>query len=470
MTGKELKEIVECGETSFVQFKREFSTQKEIAREIIAFANCGGGKIIFGIDDKKGEMIGLTYEEAQRTNNELGNTANEQIKPTIYIQTETVKLKGDLFVICYVPRGKDKPYKSINGEIWVKQGADKRRVTENNEILSLFQDSGRYKPELSALEGTTLEDLDLNVVEHYFISSFGRKTNDFDMPLTKLLQSQKIIDNDNRLTVAGTLFFGRQPQLLLPWFVVKAVAYQGNDIGGSIYKDSRDITGRVPKMFEDTLNFIKANLHYVQNGQNFNKAGVLEIPEVVLEEVMQNALVHLDINSPAAIRVLIFDNRIEIINSGALCEDISIDDIKLGVSKQRNPQMAVFGNRTMIYKGLGSGIPRILKENVRIDFDNQYSSNQFKVILWRLSSDKTIKSSDKTIKSSNKATKSSDKKELILQYVKQNGSITSKDVKEMLNISESYAKQLLVSMVNDMILGTVGANKNREYVAITTTE
>lgn len=283
------------------------------------------------------------------------------------------------------------------------------------------------------------------------------------MPLTKLLQSQKIIDNDNRLTVAGTLFFGRQPQLLLPWFVVKAVAYQGNDIGGSIYKDSRDITGRVPKMFEDTLNFIKANLHYVQNGQNFNKAGVLEIPEVVLEEVMQNALVHLDINSPAAIRVLIFDNRIEIINRGALCEDISIDDIKLGVSKQRNPQMAVFGNRTMIYKGLGSGIPRILKENVRIDFDNQYSSNQFKVILWRLSSDKTIKSS-------NKATKSSDKKELILQYVKQNGSITSKDVKEMLNISESYAKQLLVSMVNDMILETVGANKNREYVAKTATE
>lgn len=39
MKEKEFKEICLCGETTHVQFKREFTTQKEIAKEMIAFAN-----------------------------------------------------------------------------------------------------------------------------------------------------------------------------------------------------------------------------------------------------------------------------------------------------------------------------------------------------------------------------------------------------------------------------------------------
>lgn len=39
--------------------------------------------------------------------------------------------------------------------------------------------------------------------------------------------------------------------------------------------------------------------------------------------------------------------------------------------------------RTMIYCGLGSGIKRVVRENVRIDFDNEESANQFKVTVWQ---------------------------------------------------------------------------------------
>jgi len=35
----------------------------------------------------------------------------------------------------------------------VKQGADKHRITENSEILSLFQDSGSYQPDAAEVNG-----------------------------------------------------------------------------------------------------------------------------------------------------------------------------------------------------------------------------------------------------------------------------------------------------------------------------
>ena len=71
---------------------------------------------------------------------------------------------------------------------------------------------------------------------------------------------------------------------------------------------------------------------------------------------MQNAFVHIDLLHSAAIRILVFTDRIEIINPGCLYGGLQVDDIKLGVSRQRNPLMAALAAKTMIYRGLGSGI------------------------------------------------------------------------------------------------------------------
>ena len=85
MTEEELKDLCLCGETTKVQFKEAFTSQKEIAKEMIAFANTKGGVILFGVEDKSGKLVGMSYDEIQTISRELGNTANEQVRPTIYI-------------------------------------------------------------------------------------------------------------------------------------------------------------------------------------------------------------------------------------------------------------------------------------------------------------------------------------------------------------------------------------------------
>ena len=81
--------------------------------------------------------------------------------------------------------------------------------------------------------------------------------------------------------------------------------------------------------------------------------------------------------------MLVFDNRIEIINPGSLFGGLTVQDIRLGKSKQRNQLMADFCARTMIYRGLGSGIPRVLKEDAKIDFVSDDNTGDFKTIIWR---------------------------------------------------------------------------------------
>ncbi|MBR5189329.1 MAG: putative DNA binding domain-containing protein, partial [Paludibacteraceae bacterium] len=330
MDSFEFKELCLCGETTRVQFKREFTSQKEIAKEIIAFANSQGGLILFGVEDKTGKLVGLSYEQIQQISRDLANTAQEQVRPIIYIETEIVKFEDKHFLVCSVIKGKNKPYKNLQGEIWVKQGADKRRITENIEILSLFQSSGTYHPEEDAIKGTSVSDLEINYLRDYFRKVYKREIEDFEQPLESMLRSLGILSIDGEVTRAGMLFFGKNPTKYELSFMVKAVAFNGNTIGDTSYIDSRDISGTIPWMFRETMTFLKSILRHKQDGQNFNKVGILEIPEVVLEELLQNAFVHIDLLHAAAIRVLVFNDRVEIINPGCLYGGLQVEDIKLG--------------------------------------------------------------------------------------------------------------------------------------------
>lgn len=376
--------LIRHGETSKVQFKLMFTSQKEIAQEMAAFANGEGGVILFGVEDKTGNVFGLSYEEIQKTSRELGNAANEQVKPTIYINTDVADIDGKMILVCKVNEGKSKPYKDIGGTIWVKQGADKRRVTENSEILGLFQDTGSYNADLASIPGTSIKDLDSLALDHYFDNVYHKSINDFDLETDKLLTALRITDEEGRLTVAGLLYFGHRPQLLMPNFVIKAVWFVGNDIAGTEYRDSRDIEGTIPEMFDEGMRWLKSCLRKPQNGKSFNSTGDLEIPEPVLEELLQNALVHLDLLKPAAIRLLVFDDRVEIINPGCLPGNQTVEEVKLGNSHPRNIQLANFCARTMPYRGLGSGIPRAYSLDNNIELVNSQEGNQFKAIIKRI--------------------------------------------------------------------------------------
>ena len=383
MTEQEIIKIIRCGETSTVQFKQRFTSAKQIAEEFVAFANSKGGSLIFGVEDKTGNILGLSYDEIQNISRELGNIANDQVRPTIFLQTETAEVEGKMLLVADIQEGINKPYKDLQGNIYVKQGADKRRLMENTEILRLFHESRSFAPDESPVFMTNINDVDSRLFASYIKKVYECEVEDFGMSYEQLLNNLRIMDGQGHLTLAGLLFFGKQPQKYCPSFMIKAVAFYGNDLGGTEYRDSKDIEGTIPEMFEQGMSFLKANLHQVQAGRPFNSIGKLEVSQIALEEILQNALVHREYIKTAPIRLLIFDDRIEIVSPGALADGLTIEDIKLGNTFQRNQLIAGFCAKTMMYRGLGSGLLRAYKDGAKLQFINSASGKQFTTVIVR---------------------------------------------------------------------------------------
>ena len=485
MTQEELKDIARCGETTTIQFKEQFTGQKEIAKEMIAFANTLGGQIFFGIKDKTGELLGLSYDDIQTISRELGNAANEHVRPTIYITTDVVRAEGKHFLVCAVAQGKNKPYKNLNGEIWVKQGADKRRITENSEILALFQDSGSYQADAAGVTDTNFGDLD-----RYALNDYLKKVYSLDLDILadkaeQLLKNIHVLNHNGIPTLAGYLFFGKHPEYYCPTFMVKAVSFFGNELAGTQYRDTKEIVGNMPQIYEKSMSFMKSNLHNIQEkGASFNSLGKLEIAEEVLEEVLQNALVHRDLLRSAPIRIFIFDNRVEIISPGALAGGLTEEDIRSGKTFQRNPYMATFATNALHYRGIGSGIVRILAEYPEIEIVNDVSGKEFKVIVWRkehqISTQKTGDSTQTSTPKTNNSTQTCTQKvvgstqtstqktggstqEQILNILREYPQTSRKELAKIIGITEDGIKKQLANLKKAGKIERIGADNGGHW-------
>lgn len=147
--------------------------------------------------------------------------------------------------------------------------------------------------------------------------------------------------------------------------------------------EGQDISGSLLHQYVEALAFIKRNLRRVQGNQGFNSPGILEVPEIALQELLVNALVHRDYFTSASIRILVFRDRIEIISPGPLPDSLSIEDIRHGKSNRRNPTLSEHAFRLLPYRGMGSGIPRALGEWPQIELISEVSGNQFTALVRR---------------------------------------------------------------------------------------
>ena len=401
-----LKQI-KAGEVSGVQFKERILDKYDIACELVAFSNSHGGKLVVGIKDKTGETNALSYSEVQETTNLLSDVASENVVPSILIKIDTVEVEDGNLVVATVKEGLNKPYHDNKGIVWVKNGADKRKVFDNAELAEMMTDCGSFAPDEAGVRDATVNDLDATTIKQFLGNRFERVlekkglTGDafneasLDMICSaiakghdceKILRNLRFIRPDGTLTVAAMLLFGKYTQRWLPMMTAKCICFAGNSIGSKVFRDKvndADMEGNLLHQYDTIMDFFTRNLHNVQVGDEFNSMGKLEIPYTSLVEFTVNSLVHRSLNMKAPVRIFIFDNRVEIHSSGALPNGLTIDDIKAGTSMPRN--MFLFNNAIYLlpYTGVGSGITRALDEDINVTFMNNDKAQEFVITVWR---------------------------------------------------------------------------------------
>lgn len=383
METTELIDLLSRGEDSRQQFKVDMTNADGLAAEIVAFSNTAGGRIFIGVNDDN-SVRGLSADDVARLNQLIANAASQIVRPAVNPLTENVPHPNGTVMVVSIPEGVNKPYMDKNGVIWVKSGSDKRRATSREELQRLFQQAGLVHADETPVTGLSAGDVDMPYFGGFFEQQFGEPLAQNSQPLPQLLSNMNLM-NQGQLNVAGSLLFARTPQYALPAFIVKAVAFVGTQIEDERYIDSRDISGKLADVFQQTLGFIVANTRATQGEQGFNSQGQPEIPRIVWEELVANALIHRDYFISAPVRVLVFADRVEIISPGHLPNNLTIENIKAGNSNMRNPILASFAAKLLPYRGLGSGLLRVIRAWPQVELVEDRAGNLFKVVVARAS-------------------------------------------------------------------------------------
>lgn len=416
---------IKLGEVSKVQFKERLHDSYDIGCELVAFSNARGGTLVVGVKDKTGSVNPLSYLEVQETTNTLGNIASENVVPAILVDVETIPVDGGSLVLAHIKEGVNKPYHDNRGIVWVKNGADKRKVFDNAELAEMMTDCGSFSPDEAGVRDATIKDLDENTIKTFLSNKFEKvlvrkglvgdalREASLDTVCSaiasghdgeKLLRNLRFIRPDGKITVAAMLLFGKYTQRWLPAMTAKCICFVGNNLGGTQFRDKvndADIEGNLLHQFETIMDFFNRNLRHIQVGKEFNSQGVLEIPYISLVEFTVNALVHRSLNTTAPIRIFIFDDRVEIHSPGTLPNGLTVDDIVVGTSMPRNMFLFTNAIHLLPYTGAGSGMLRALSEDMNVSFINNDRTNEFVITINRPVGNQVNEKSNQAINKSN---------------------------------------------------------------------
>src|SRR5215467_4570350 len=133
----ELMRLVRGGEDTFLELKVKLSNSERIAQGIVALANTGGGVIVFGVNDQL-RVEGIDHPE--EVQDELVRICREEVQPPLVPYIDRIAFDNGRRIVALDVQGKRRPYRTRDGRVFIRIGADKREAT-NEELSALLDDA-----------------------------------------------------------------------------------------------------------------------------------------------------------------------------------------------------------------------------------------------------------------------------------------------------------------------------------------
>lgn len=350
MTPDELRSRLALGEGMHTDFKRQLGANRELEKDIVCFANTDGGQLLIGVADD-GTMVGV--DDPDQVMVTADDVAFQGCRPPVSIVPETVTVDGVTVVCLNVPKGDQRPYSTGGGTYYVRSGARCRQASRS-ELLRMFQASDSLFTDERPLTRLALADLDLDEVQRHAAAS-GLDVDGVE--LTAVLRAWRAFDGSHP-TLAGLVCFGRMPQRDLEASRVVVGAYAGTDTGDDL-TDRKDLSGGLFEVIEQVETFLNLHLPSRHTIRGFESERDFDIPPAALREAVVNALVHRDYTIPAAVRVFVLTDRVEVHAPGRPPNTVDEAAMRAGVHVPRNPHIYSRVADGQLATRAGTGIRRI---------------------------------------------------------------------------------------------------------------
>lgn len=411
----------------------------DIYKEVIAFANNGGGVIYIGVDDN-GNETGVA--DVDETYTRLTNGIRDAISPDVTVFCK-YSLNENNVIKIEISEGARKPYylksKGIKPSgVYVRQGASSVPASEDQIRLMIKMSDG------DSFEGIRSLNQELTFVSAK--QAFEKYGVEFSENKYRVLGITT--DSNDLYTNLGLLLSDQCKHS------IKAAVFADED--NTSFLDSKEFTGSILRQLDDAYSYLMLNNRNNAEFKGLERVEHYSYPQEALREALLNALVHRDYAFSGSIIININESQIEFISLGGLLPGLSAEDIQNGISQPRNPKLAEVFHRLRLIESYGTGIRRIftLYRDCEKKPEIIVTPNTFKLILPNRNYYSTDKSEEKAL---------NDQQRTILQYIERNGAITEETAQKLLGVKRTRAYVILKEMRDSGLIEVQGRGQNKTY-------
>lgn len=434
-------------ENQNIEFKQEYVP--DILKEVMGFANADGGTVFVGVR-KDGEVLGIDDPDGVML--QIVNSLKDSLSPDVmpFVKVNTVEIEGKHVVEIDVTTGTNRPYyireKGLKpGGVYVRKGSSTQPMTEEGIREMLLQNSGRSFEQCRSMN----QELTFQT----FFAEMQSRSLEVGQSQMRTL---KLIGEDGLYTNLA-LLLSDQCEI-----TTKVALFQGTD--KEQFRDRKEFTGSILKQLEDVYQFIDLINKTKATFSLLNQSDKRDYPEAAVREALLNSIVHRDYSFSGSNLINIFEDRIEFISLGGLVSDFELKSIFLGASLSRNPNLATIFYRMKLIESYGTGIRKIeqIYKSNRLQPEFETAKGVFRVTLPnRNEAQNTNIQSCSGIDSDISL---DFQKKLIIQYAKKNGSVSRKEVENLIGAGTTKAFRLLKELCEEGQLEQTGKGKLRIYV------
>ena len=413
-------------ETRTMEFKETITNT--FLKTVSAFSNYDGGVILFGVDDE-GNSKGLS--DVKQSCLDIENKINDSISPQPDYKLETQN--NDKIIKLTVQSGAQKPY-------LYRSKAYKRNDTATIEVdtqefsrLVLEGKNIRFEELPCKDQNLTFQILQRKLKEHIQIETFSQDT----------LKTLNLYDNANGYNNAAGLL---ADQNHFPGIDMVRFGENISIIQKRVTFENRSIL----EVYEKAIEIFRDYYQYeVIEGADRKK--VEKIPEAAFREAVANALIHRAWDIEARIRILMFDDRIEIVSPGGLPSGITEEEYLAGkLSVLRNRNLANVFYRLGFVEIFGTGVMRIkqLYEDGFSKPDFEVSENSIKIVLPNFEKDVDLTEDER----------------IVYKILSKNLMKSISEIAPYVPFGKSKTTQLLKSMGQKGIITVEGRGRGTKYI------
>ncbi|MBQ4439601.1 MAG: putative DNA binding domain-containing protein [Kiritimatiellae bacterium] len=487
---------IQKGESDRLEFKEVPSERSDKwLKTAVAFANCRGGRILFGVSNSR-EVKGLDGD-LFAIRDAITDAIVSSCQPTLPAQVSITMVNGKPIIVLDVQEGVRTPYfikaKGDVDGVYVRYDAT-TRIADEYALQDLrVEGSGKSydSRECRGLE-VTPDEIDALCKRMYELAqanTVGEAERKLIKPVTptQLVKWGILRDIGGKLRPTNAFALLTDSDSISP--VVKCGLFRGKT--RAVFIDRRQFVMPIQDQIDEAYKYVLSKINLGATFPNVRRKDTYEIPPGAIRELIANAVLHRTyVNAETSpITVAIYDDRLEVTSPGKLKCGITVEKMQVGCSDCRNEALALALSYMNIIEDWGSGIPRIreelrgagLQDIVIDDWPNAVRATIYrqrvesgaetpqKTQPQKSSQKGSQKSSQKgsqkgSQKSSQKGSQKSSQK--IIATISDNTEITIRELASMLGISQRAVSKHISSLQTRGYLRRIGPDKGGHWEVI----